>query len=107
MYFPSLWCVSYWSSDDVFFFFKKKTAYVLRISDWSSDVCSSALQQHESPPRIGQWQGVGQRKLCQAGRRRMPLGQGRESGSQQGADIAKHLRQRRRYQQDETERQRQ
>src|SRR3546814_225132 len=25
------------------FFFKKKTAYELRISDWSSDVCSSAL----------------------------------------------------------------
>src|SRR3546814_8475839 len=26
-----------------FFFFKQKTAYVLRISDWSSDVCSSDL----------------------------------------------------------------
>src|SRR3546814_7444423 len=26
-----------------FFFFKKKTAYELRISDWSSDVCSSDL----------------------------------------------------------------
>src|SRR3546814_9066265 len=25
------------------FFFKKKTAYELRISDWSSDVCSSDL----------------------------------------------------------------
>src|SRR3546814_20160298 len=25
----------------VFFFFKQKTAYELRISDWSSDVCSS------------------------------------------------------------------
>src|SRR3546814_2220693 len=24
-----------------FFFFKRKTAYELRISDWSSDVCSS------------------------------------------------------------------
>src|SRR3546814_4285642 len=28
----------------VFFFFKQKTAYELRISDWSSDVCSSDLQ---------------------------------------------------------------
>src|SRR3546814_9178134 len=28
---------------DVFFFFKQKTAYELRISDWSSDVCSSDL----------------------------------------------------------------
>src|SRR3546814_1237827 len=26
-----------------FFFFKKKTAYEMRISDWSSDVCSSDL----------------------------------------------------------------
>src|SRR3546814_12440094 len=29
----------------VFFFFKQKPAYLLRISDLSSDVCSSALQQ--------------------------------------------------------------
>src|SRR3546814_2537808 len=29
-----LWC---------FFFFKQKTAYEMRISDWSSDVCSSDL----------------------------------------------------------------
>src|SRR3546814_4805116 len=27
-----------------FFFFKQKTAYEMRISDWSSDVCSSDLQ---------------------------------------------------------------
>src|SRR3546814_4591412 len=27
----------------VFFFFKHKTAYDMRISDWSSDVCSSDL----------------------------------------------------------------
>src|SRR3546814_7926012 len=29
-----LWCI---------FFFKQKTAYEMRISDWSSDVCSSDL----------------------------------------------------------------
>src|SRR3546814_14180312 len=34
----------------MFFFFKQKTAYEMRISDWSSDVCSSDL--HE---RIGLW----------------------------------------------------
>src|SRR3546814_2158217 len=28
---------------DLFFFFKQKTAYEMRISDWSSDVCSSDL----------------------------------------------------------------
>src|SRR3546814_9826798 len=40
----SLFCVGmrllYFSS---FFFFKQKTAYEMRISDWSSDVCSSDL----------------------------------------------------------------
>src|SRR3546814_3141539 len=31
-----------------FFFFKQKTAYELRISDWSSDVCSSDLFVHRA-----------------------------------------------------------
>src|SRR3546814_9283028 len=31
-----------------FFFFKQKTAYEMRISDWSSDVCSSDLRENES-----------------------------------------------------------
>src|SRR3546814_12249867 len=31
-------------SSSVFFFFKQKTAYEMRISDWSSDVCSSDLR---------------------------------------------------------------
>src|SRR3546814_18450882 len=30
-----------------FFFFKQKTAYEMRISDWSSDVCSSDLEAQE------------------------------------------------------------
>src|SRR3546814_6998961 len=30
----------------MFFFFKQKTAYEMRISDWSSDVCSSDLHRH-------------------------------------------------------------
>src|SRR3546814_8988978 len=38
----------------MFFFFKQKTAYEMRISDWSSDVCSSDLQIrspiHVAPP---------------------------------------------------------
>src|SRR3546814_6042597 len=33
-----------------FFFFKQKTAYDMRISDWSSDVCSSDLS-----PRLAGW----------------------------------------------------
>src|SRR3546814_3251489 len=31
-----------------FFFFKQKTAYEMRISDWSSDVCSSDLPRPDS-----------------------------------------------------------
>src|SRR3546814_9843502 len=38
-----LYCVLYLY---VFFFFKQKTAYEMRISDWSSDVCSSDLCAH-------------------------------------------------------------
>src|SRR3546814_8756876 len=34
-----LWCSCFL----FFFFFKQKTAYEMRISDWSSDVCSSDL----------------------------------------------------------------
>src|SRR3546814_6227311 len=36
MYFFLVYCV---------FFFKQKTAYEMRISDWSSDVCSSDLRE--------------------------------------------------------------
>src|SRR3546814_5503268 len=32
-----------------FFFFKQKTAYEMRISDWSSDVCSSDLTFRTAP----------------------------------------------------------
>src|SRR3546814_2437574 len=35
----------------VFFFFKHKTAYEMRISDWSSDVCSSDLGDRGARPR--------------------------------------------------------
>src|SRR3546814_5119645 len=45
----------------LFFFLKQKTAYELRISAWSSDVCSSDLLEHraraigaEHPERAGQ-----------------------------------------------------
>src|SRR3546814_13939344 len=36
-----------------FFFFKQKTSYEMRISDWSSDVCSSdLLQRHQGGRRV-------------------------------------------------------
>src|SRR3546814_3326779 len=43
------------------FFFKQKTAYEMRISDWSSDVCSSDLPDRMAeeiahcPPRCVDW----------------------------------------------------
>src|SRR3546814_97550 len=46
-----------------FFFFKQKTAYEMRISDWSSDVCSSVLLNYPDlkPPlsrqfKLHEWQ---------------------------------------------------
>src|SRR3546814_8514934 len=61
-----------------FFFFKQKTAYEMRISDWSSDVCSSDLvagdrenegkgKSAHDPPQSGgscsgcRWPGIGLR----------------------------------------------
>src|SRR3546814_947191 len=35
------------------FFFKQKTAYEMRISDWSSDVCSSDLTQNAALRKAG------------------------------------------------------
>src|SRR3546814_10323013 len=42
-------CVSLFIKEIMFFFFfKHKTAYEMRISDWSSDVCSSDLLDHHA-----------------------------------------------------------
>src|SRR3546814_3906983 len=38
-----------------FFFFKQKTAYEMRISDWSSDVCSSDLYEAS----LAEWKARG------------------------------------------------
>src|SRR3546814_8701003 len=40
-----------------FFFFKQKTAYEMRISDWSSDVCSSDLTTGLDPEAEGGVEG--------------------------------------------------
>src|SRR3546814_4930384 len=44
----------------IFFFFKQKTAYEMRISDWSSAVCSSDLREVEFsiPRELNQQQGI-------------------------------------------------
>src|SRR3546814_2288802 len=41
------------------FFFKQKTAYEMRISDWSSDVCSSDLVELPDPRRRRQRRAPG------------------------------------------------
>src|SRR3546814_6575220 len=59
-----------------FFFFKQKTAYEMRISDWSSDVCSSDLMIQQSKGVDGQslrqafhprWTSCISRKLFKVG----------------------------------------
>src|SRR3546814_2592892 len=43
----------------VFFFFKQKTAYEMRISDWSSDVCSSDLNDAGLEPYLNSIHPIG------------------------------------------------
>src|SRR3546814_9918594 len=74
--------------DGLFFFFKQKTAYELRISDWSSDVCSSDLIRRAALGRIARacavdQAGVEQRRGVDVGgaqQRRQPFGAGEDHG---------------------------
>src|SRR3546814_18420637 len=63
-----------------FFFFKQKTAYEMRISDWSSDVCSSDLHG-------GRLQG-GDRRFLHGGPGQPPMQTGDEQGPE-GADAGR------------------
>src|SRR3546814_8955875 len=55
----------------LFFFFKQKTAYEMRISDWSSDVCSSDLQGTAEGPAAGK-----EAARCPDAEQRHPAGRG-------------------------------
>src|SRR3546814_18895549 len=44
-----------------FFFFKQKTAYEMRISDWSSDVCSSDLKDRLMPVDLARERRIARR----------------------------------------------
>src|SRR3546814_19656910 len=60
-----------------FFFFKQKTAYEMRISDWSSDVCSSDLADQITDLRRAAQQGACWRdgaKSCDRDRQGTPRG---------------------------------
>src|SRR3546814_7984928 len=73
----------------IFFFFKQKTAYEMRISDWSSDVCSSDLE--------GVGGGTGEERLRLLGAERPARPGGREdpAGAEagQGERVAGHSQQ--------------
>src|SRR3546814_3346691 len=62
--FVCFWC---------FFFFKQKTAYEMRISDWSSDVCSSDLRAARHLSRQPRDQADRRRSRCRC----QPIAMGR------------------------------
>src|SRR3546814_1474738 len=72
-----------------FFFFKQKTAYEMRISDWSSDVCSSDLVRRHRPDTAGHAVGV-QLQLpgTGPGQRHLQAGDQHPQGSPGGAAAA-------------------
>src|SRR3546814_8370797 len=59
-----------------FFFFKQKTAYEMRISDWSSDVCSSDLIRPYGRRLGGGDGGARSESPCIAGHRQSICGSG-------------------------------
>src|SRR3546814_14548958 len=80
------------------FFFKQKTAYEMRISDWSSDVCSSDLEHHARHLRqpLGRRHGarmvdrrqVAQPRLAEQGHVDR---EGERAQAAVGADVARGL----------------
>src|SRR3546814_5296897 len=83
----------------VFFFFKQKTAYELRISDWSSDVCSSDLAAVSGPaPRDPAEQHLRRRHRPPGGRSRAAVAVPQAAGGRarhQCAAVPARLRARR------------
>src|SRR3546814_9152506 len=66
-----------------FFFFKQKTAYEMRISDWSSDVCSSDLFHHDI---IGGIEPLALMAVDQRGHRTIPFGAQHGAGAMRAGD---------------------
>src|SRR3546814_380331 len=86
----------------VFFFFKQKTAYEMRISDWSSDVCSSDLCRQNRKGRAEVERPVKDLQLARSGGRmrkrgidiggrRRNLGQQEQDDEDRRSDIKHDL----------------
>src|SRR3546814_14881209 len=75
----------------MFFFVKQKTAYEMRISDWSSDVCSSDLDQ---PPRPRPRSAADRHHLGPHGRRGQPRDPGQAGTDEAAAGLSLLVRRR-------------
>src|SRR3546814_9169761 len=73
----------------LFFFFKQKTAYEMRISDWSSDVCSSDLILASSV--VGLFQGAITRFALLAVLMPIVSGMGGNAGTQTLAVVVRAI----------------
>src|SRR3546814_15999501 len=69
----------------LFFVFKQKTAYEVRISDWSSDVCSSDLALYQRGADADRYGIAAVRRRDDAGARTL----GRRARRDRGADRAR------------------
>src|SRR3546814_10690775 len=69
------------------FFFKQKTAYEMRISDWSSDVCSSDLRLAEGDQALLAFVPEGEADAAEA------LQEGEAAGAGELGMVAQHPRQ--------------
>src|SRR3546814_6820166 len=74
----------------VVFFFKQKTAYEMRISDWSSDVCSSDLAAIVTGGASGLG-GATAERLARAGAKVTIFDMNAELGKKKAAEIGAHF----------------
>src|SRR3546814_4227913 len=77
-----IWCV---------LFFKQKTAYEMRISDWSSDVCSSDLMQGLARPVAQPAQNARRDRLLRAAKHQAALAKHHPPG-RQGRPVNTNIR---------------
>src|SRR3546814_4380120 len=71
------------------FFFKQKTAYEMRISDWSSDVCSSDLSARSAPDGRGRGSPRSARRLPASDQRPAAEREERQEEARRGEQIGR------------------